>query len=413
MGKTMKKEKGPRFVRSNGGVAAAKGFHAGAVTAGIKLSKAPDCGLLVSERPCCAAGAFTTNAVRASSVDWCERLLPSRSVRAVFCNSGNANACTGRRGEKDTLGVARLVGTMAGQGPGAVLIASTGVIGHFLPMDKIKKSLPGLYRNAVTSADRGSAFAGAIMTTDTVKKECALQVIMPRAAWTIGGCAKGSGMIHPRLATMLCFITTDAEVEKDRLSAMVKRVVGRTFNNLTIDGDTSTNDMVLVLANGMSGSRIKTPGEFAAFEQGLYVVADSLCRKIAADGEGATKRVEIRVIGAKTASDAASAAKSVANSSLVKTALFGNDPNWGRILCAIGYSGARFSEKKISLKLCGTRVFYAMRPLPFDAGRLSRRMKAPAVVEIDIDLGLGRECAIAHTCDLTYDYIKINAEYHT
>lgn len=219
-------------------------------------------------------------------------------------------------------------------------------------------------------------------------------------------------MIHPNMATMLCFVTTDAQIESARLSLIVKKVVEKTFNNLTVDGDTSTNDMVLVLANGESGVRMDGAAELETFSTALHKVCDGLCKKIAEDGEGATKRVEVCVTGAATFRDAKLAAKAVANSNLVKTALFGNDPNWGRIVCAVGYSGATFSPQSLSVSLCGRHVFAKGRPLAFDAKSVSKKMKA-AVVRIDVSLGSGKECALAHTCDLTYDYIRINAEYHT
>jgi glutamate N-acetyltransferase/amino-acid N-acetyltransferase len=408
------KSKNLRIQPVKGGVTAAQGFCAGAATAGIKDSKKPDCGLIVSRTPCSAAGAFTTNAVRASSVDWCDSVLPASGVRAVFCNSGNANACTGDRGVRDTHTIAAGVSALLCAKKESVLVASTGVIGHVLPMEKIRKSLPVLTGNALKgSLGGGSAFAGAIMTTDTKKKECSFSVKTGAKTFTIGGCVKGSGMIHPDLATMLAFITTDARVPSPKLNAVVKAVVDRTFNNLTVDGDTSTNDMVLVLANGLSGVSVAHgSATAAAFEGALHMVCDTLCRKIAEDGEGATKRVEIRVNGGASFSDAKKAAKAIANSNLVKTALFGNDPNWGRILCAVGYSGARFSKEKLTLRLCGTPVFRRMRPAAFDAAKLSGRMKG-RLVEIDVNLGLGKERAVAHTCDLTYDYIRINAEYHT
>ena len=404
--------KHPKIREIEGGVTAAMGFSAGGVTAGIKVSGGQDCGLLASPAPCSAAGAFTTNAVRASSVDWCESILPGRAVRAVFANSGNANACTGQRGVRDTKKIAALVGSMLGARPQSVCVASTGVIGHYLPMDKIKKTIPGLFKGAEASARGGSAFAGAIMTTDTKKKEAAVRVETAKGNFTIGGCAKGSGMIHPNMATMLSFVTTDASIDPALLNAIVKSVVDRSFNNLTVDGDTSTNDMVLVLANGVSGVTVNGAAEAGVFQEALFIVCDSLCKKIAQDGEGATKRVEVRVCGGKTSGDAKRAAKAIANSCLVKTALFGNDPNWGRILCAVGYSGAGFSKDRLTLSLCGRRVFKKGRPLPFSAKELSRKMREN-VVTIDVDLGLGKECAVAHTCDLTYDYIKINAEYHT
>jgi glutamate N-acetyltransferase/amino-acid N-acetyltransferase len=395
-----------------GGVTTPQGFMAGAVTAGIKLSHAPDCGILISALPCSAAGAFTTNAVRASSVNWCEKLLPASSARAVFVNSGNANACTGARGDRDTKKIATLVGSTIGVSPQSVCVASTGVIGHFLPMGKIEIKIPTLIKAALESKNGGSAFAGAIMTTDTKKKETAVSVETEKGTFIIAGCAKGSGMIHPNMATMLSFITTDVRIDSALLNTIVKNAVDRTFNNLTVDGDTSTNDMVLVLANGASGIKVEGSKNAAAFGEALAVVCDNLCKKIAEDGEGATKRVEVRVSGAKSFKDAKTAAKAVANSCLVKTALFGNDPNWGRILCAVGYSGAAFSKEKLTLYLCGTPMFKKGRPLPFSAKEVSKKMHEKVVV-IGIDLGAGKESAVAHTCDLTYDYIKINAEYHT
>jgi glutamate N-acetyltransferase / amino-acid N-acetyltransferase len=400
-----------RYLRpAAGGITAARGFTASACKAGIKSSGGPDAALLLSEAPCASAGTFTTNRVRASSVKWCERLLPSPGIRGVFCNSGNANACTGKRGASDTAALAAgVAGTFGGKAQ-SVLIASTGVIGKFLPLENITAKIPLLSKTL--SAKGGRAFAEAIMTTDTIVKECAYEVGLGKKSFVMGGCTKGSGMICPNMATMLCFITTDAAIDKGRLNGMVKRVVDRTFNNLTVDGDTSTNDMVLVLANGASGARVESPSDLGRFEECLFTVCNKLCMLIAADGEGATKRVEVNITGAKTGADAKLAAKAIANSNLVKTALFGNDPNWGRIICAVGYSGARFSEEKILVKLCGTEVFRAMRPTPFPEKALHKKL-AGKVVAIDADLGLGKHKAIAHTCDFSYDYVKINAEYHT
>jgi glutamate N-acetyltransferase/amino-acid N-acetyltransferase len=394
----------------SGGVTAARGFFASALKAGIKTSGNLDAGLIVSKTECSAAGAFTTNKVRASSVDWCEDALPGQSVRAVFCNSGNANACTGEQGSIDTCAIACSVAAAIDAAPKSVLIASTGVIGQFIPMNSVLPAITGLSRTL--SPTGGTRFAQAIMTTDTRKKECAYEVYPGKKKYRIGGCAKGSGMIHPKMATMLAFVTTDAKINASLLDQVVKGVVDRTFNNLTVDGDTSTNDMVLVLANGLSGVSVKSLAHMARFESALFTVCNTLCRKIAEDGEGATKRVEVTVIGGKTYSDAKAAAKAIANSNLVKTALFGNDPNWGRILCAIGYSGADFSKEKLVVKLCGVPVCKNLRPVPFPVQKLREKLDRK-VVTIDVDLGLGKHSAIAHTCDLTYDYIKINAEYHT
>ena len=275
--------------------------------------------------------------------------------------SGCANACTGRRGERDNARIAALTGESLGVPAKAVLTASTGVIGKFLPMDRIAASMKKCSRGL--SPDGGSAFAGAIMTTDTRKKEAAVMVPLSKGEIVIGGCTKGSGMIEPNMATMLAFITTDAAISPAPLRAALKQAVDRTFNNLTVDGDTSTNDMVLILANGASGVAVTSPADRALFEKGVLAVCEALCEAIADDGEGATKRVEVAVEGAATEEDAKKAAKAVANSNLTKCALFGNDPNWGRIACAIGYSGARFSKARMTIRLAGVPVFRNLQPV--------------------------------------------------
>lgn len=393
-----------------GGVTAARGFSAAGICAGIKTGGGSDLGVIYSDKKCVAAGTFTTNRIRASCVEWCSSLLPSSAIQAVVCNSGCANACTGKRGEKDT---AALAGNLAKEllvQETAVLVASTGVIGEYLPMESISGVMPALCSRL--NKNGGTAFAKAILTTDLVKKETAVTVQCGKDAYIVGGCAKGSGMICPNMATMLGFITTDAVVTRARLDPIVKRVVDRTFNNLTVDGDTSTNDLVLVLANGMSGVKVVDAKELLLFEEALYAVCNDLCSRIAADGEGATKRVEITVRGAETEEDAKRAAKAVANSNLIKCALFGNDPNWGRIACAIGYSGAGFSDKKMSIRLCGIPVFRNVQPVPFDTKKIHRELRKK-IVAIDVDLAVGGKSAVAHTCDFSYDYVKINAEYHT
>jgi len=397
----------------NGGVTAAAGFSAAGVKAGIKASRKADLAAVFSDRPAAAAGTFTTNAIRASSVDWCEAILPSQKIRAILCNAGCANACTGDQGVRDTAGMAAIAGVELGVPQKSVLVASTGVIGKYLPMERIADAMPKLAAALSSTAAAGTAFAQTIMTTDLAKKESAVKITVGKEAFFIGGTTKGSGMIHPNMATMLCFITTDAAIDSALLNTAVKRAVNKTFNNLTVDGDTSTNDMVLVMANGASGVSVKgRGGAMAAFEEGLFAVCNDLCKKIAADGEGATKRVEINVTGAKTEADAQLAAKAVATSNLTKCALFGNDPNWGRIACAVGYSGAKFSKQKMSIRLCGLEVFRNLQPVAFDHKKAHAQLKKK-VVSIDIDLGLGGKSATAHTCDFSYDYVKINAEYHT
>lgn len=408
--KTLKKSLKNLIVPIPGGVTQAMGFTAAGIRAGIKTNSADDLALLTSTTDCTAAGTFTTNAIRASSVDWCEKLLPSDTIRAIVANSGCANACTGSQGEKDTARMAELAGISLRVPAESVLVASTGMIGKFLPMDMVAEGLRRIV--PLLSSIGGSQFTRAIMTTDTVEKESAVRVKLLSGNIVIGGCVKGSGMICPNMATMLAFITTDARIAAGRLNTMVKRAVDRTFNNLTVDGDTSTNDMVLVLANGASGLGVASEHETQAFEEGLYTVCSDLCRKIAADGEGATKRVEIIVRGAASEAGAKKAARAVANSNLTKCALFGNDPNWGRIACAIGYSGTAFSREKMTIALCGVTVFKNLQPVAFDEKKVSRLLSEKVVI-IDINLGCGEKSAVAHTCDFSYDYVKINAEYHT
>jgi glutamate N-acetyltransferase/amino-acid N-acetyltransferase len=402
------------FKAVKGGVTAAEGFSAAGIKAGIKTSKKPDLAIVLSDRPAAAAGTFTKNAIRASSVTRCDNLLPTNGIRAMLCNSGCANACTGKQGAKDTITTATLAANALDISPKNILTASTGVIGKFLPIDKIAAAMPGLVK--ALSPTGGGAFSQAIMTTDLAKKESAVKVTVGKRSFTIGGTVKGSGMIHPNMATMLCFITTDAAITPAVLNGIVKRVVDKTFNNLTVDGDTSTNDMVLVMANGASGVEVKHKAAGKdipdAFEEGLFSVCNDLCKQIAADGEGATKRVEVNVTGARTEAEAKAAAKAVATSNLTKCALFGNDPNWGRIACAVGYSGAKFSDIRMSIKLCGIEVFKNLQPTKFDEKKAHALLKKK-VVAIDIDLGVGKKAATAHTCDFSYDYVKINAEYRT
>lgn len=395
-----------------GGVTLAKGFSAAALSVPVKNWKKPDLGLIVSDRPCSAAGTFTTNRVKASSVVWSRKQVPSNAIRALVVNSGNANACTGVRGARDNRAVAKAVAAALDCDPTAVLTASTGVIGRFLPVDAICAKVAPLAARLQSTPAAGSAVARAIMTTDTVKKETAVKVRCGRGTYAIGGCTKGSGMIHPNMATMLGFITTDAAIETAALNQIVKRVVAFTFNNLTIDGDTSTNDMALVLANGASGKQIRSEQELVVFEKALFSVCNSLCAQMAADGEGASRRIQVTVTGGASCKDAARTARAVAASNLVKTAVFGCDPNWGRIVCAIGYSGSRFSKKTMTVAINGVGVFASMHPLDFDKTSLAKELKKK-VVCINIDLGIGEGTAVSHTCDLTYEYIRINAEYTT
>jgi glutamate N-acetyltransferase/amino-acid N-acetyltransferase len=394
-----------------GGVCAAKNFYASAETAGIKKSGKSDLGLIYSGILCNTAATFTTNRIKAACVLVNKEILPSKNIQAVICNSGNANACTGKRGIDDAKKIAACVEQSLNLENDSVLTASTGVIGEFIPLEKITSVIPNLSKNL--SKDGANAFASAIMTTDTKQKESAFEVELSSGKFTIGGCCKGAGMIAPNMATMLGFITTDLAIDLDELNEIHKKTVDCTFNNVTIDGDTSTNDMVIVMANGASGVSAKSENDKRIVEKAFFVLYNELCAKIAEDGEGATKRIEIRVSCGKNVFDCKLAAKSVANSNLTKCAMFGNDPNWGRILCAVGYSSAEFNPENIVVKLCETTVFENGSPAKFSAKELSEKMDGKYVL-VEIDLGFGNDTfAVAHTCDFSYDYVKINAEYHT
>lgn len=395
----------------SGGVTAAKGFTAQGVKSGIKASGNMDLALVYSDREALAVGSFTTNRIRAACVDSNEEKLPSKNIQAILCNSGNANACTGKQGYIDVDKSCEAVANALKIKSNSVLVASTGIIGEFLPVNKIEIATPNL---AETLSVNGSKnFATAIMTTDTVEKEYAIEITFSTGTAKMGGSSKGSGMINPNMATMLGFVTTDVIIDLDIFNKIHKESVDMTFNNLTVDGDTSTNDMVLTMANGASGVIVESDEDIEIFKKALFDVYNELCAKIAEDGEGATKRIEIVVTGGKNFADCQKAGKAIANSNLVKTAMFGNDPNWGRILCATGYSGAEFDPEKVTVDLCETSVYANGAPVTFDAKSLSEKLQNK-VVSVNVNLGHNTEfTSIAHTCDFSYDYVKINAEYHT
>ena len=401
-----------------GGVTSPLGFLAGAARAAIRESPPDklDLGLLYSLVPCAAAALFTANRVRAAPILVSERHLADGRARAVIVNSGCANASTGERGLGDAEEMARLAAEKLSLAPQEVVVSSTGVIGWFLPMDRIRSALAGLR----PSREGGLDFARAIMTTDTVPKSVAasLSYDVPSAGrYLVGGCAKGSGMIHPQVATMLVFLTTDAPVQPDFLRESLRRAADASFNMMTIDGDTSPNDMVLALANGGAagpGDEPIGPGHRVAplFQAALTRVCTHLARELARDAEGASKLIEVRVEGAADEADARRAARTVAGSLLVKTAVYGCDPNWGRILTAAGYSGAQVREEACRLYVQGVRVFAGGLPEPFDEAAL-RQALASREVSIRLDLGLGAGAATAWGCDLTPEYVRINAEYTT
>jgi len=395
----------------NGGVTAAKGFRAAGVRCGIK-QKGPDLAAIYSEIECSVAGVFTTNAFKAASVVVnCERLALGRA-RAVVVNSGNANACTGERGLLDARHICKLAAGLLGVPEEQVFNASTGIIGVPLPMDKIEAGVKDAIANL--SEDGGESASLAIMTTDTVPKTSAYEFEIGGATVRVGGMCKGAGMICPNMATMLCFITTDASIGSALLGKSLASNVERSFNSLTVDGDMSTNDSLILLANGASGCGEITEGsaEYAAFDKALGQVCLDLATACARDGEGATKYVEVRVINAASYADAKSAAMTIANSPLVKTAIFGEDPNWGRVLCAAGRSGAYIVPEKTSLYFGDVKIVGNGEPLRLDPEAARKPMLEHDLV-ITVDLCVGSESAAAFTCDFSYEYVKINAEYHT
>lgn len=392
---------------TGGSVTAPKGFRAAGVRCGVK-SQGKDLALIVSDGPATVAGMFTANRAAAPCVRYSRHVIEAGIARAIVVNSGNANAATGEEGFIDNVRMAQKVAQLLECPPAQVITASTGIIGHRLPMEKIEA---GIEQAALELSESGGGSAAeAIMTTDTVPKSEALSLYLPEGEVRIGGIAKGAGMIAPNMATLLCFLTTDARISAPALQQVLKDAVERSFHCLTIDGDTSTNDMVVILANGQSD--VDVHRYLDDFQLVLETLCVRLAQRIARDGEGATKLVEIEVRGARTFTDARRMGKTVAESPLVKTALFGNDPNWGRILAAMGRSGVEFDPDRAQIALQGTLVYADGKPTAFDARALHEQMKTD-MVNISIELQEGTEHATIWTCDLSYDYVRINAEYHT
>lgn len=390
-----------------GSVTAPRGFRAAGVRCGVK-SRGKDLALIVSDAQAVVAGMFTTNRAAAPCVRYSRHVVEAGVARAIVANSGNANAATGEEGFLDNVRMAQKVAQLLECPPAQVVTASTGIIGHRLPVEKIEAGIEQAMLEL--SPEGGDAAAEAIMTTDTVPKAEALSLQLPDGEVRIGGIAKGAGMIAPNMATMLCFLTTDAQISAPALQQVLKDAVERSFHCLTIDSDTSTNDMVVILANGQSG--VDVHRYLDDFQMALETLCVRLAQRIARDGEGATKLVEIEVRGAPTFTQARKMAKTVAESPLVKTALFGNDPNWGRILAAMGRSGVDFDPDRAHIALQGTLVYADGKPTAFDARDLHERLKTDTV-NIAIDLQEGTEHATVWTCDFSYDYVRINAEYST
>jgi len=398
-----------------GGVVAARGFLCSGVPCGVKTrAGALDLGLILSETPAVAAAVFTTNRVQAAPVQVDRELLKGRIFRGIVVNAGNANACTGPKGTRDARRMAKLAAERTGAAPGLFLVASTGIIGHPLPMLKIETGIRMAAARLGRSSRHADAIARAIMTTDLVPKMAAVELRIGGSMVRIGGIAKGSGMIAPNMATLLSFITTDCAIGAGLLNRALREVVGRTFNCITVDGDCSTNDTLAVLANGAAGNApITRPGAaFQAFRNGLFAVARSLSQAVARDGEGATRFVEIRVAGARSESEASCVARKIANSPLVKCAINGGDANWGRIVCAAGYSGAAIEPGRMRLWINGQMLFRNGAPVAVSRARLAACMK-PKEICVRLDLGRGGRQAQIWTCDLSKEYVSINAEYHT
>jgi glutamate N-acetyltransferase / amino-acid N-acetyltransferase len=404
-----------RFRKVAGGVTAAQGFSAAGVGCGIKTQvTASDLGLILSDRPCAVAGLFTTIQAPAAPVVWDRLVVQSGVAQAVVVNSGNANACTGEQGESDTAAMAIVVAEEFGLEPEQVCVASTGVIGRPLPLDKVVSGILDAAERLGPSQSDGAAFARAILTTDTREKTLAVQTVLDGKLVAIGGSCKGSGMIAPNLATMLAFITTDAAVSPAMLRRALREAADASFNCITVDGDMSTNDSVLVLANGAAGNeRITKAGPaYTQFRDALAFVCTHLAKMIVRDGEGATKFVEIRVKGAASKEDAKTVARAIANSPLVKCAIHGGDPNWGRIVCRAAGCGVAFNPRTTRLEIGGVLAFDGGVPADTPAEQLAAAMQ-PYDIEIDLNLGLGKGSAVLWTCDLSRDYIAINADYHT
>jgi len=409
----------------SGGVCAAKGFQAASCAAGIKYQGRTDMAMIYSESPCTAAGTFTSNVVKAAPVIWDRNLVESgKPVRAVVVNAGIANAATGATGLRLCGESAAAAAESLGISADEVLLGSTGVIGPNLPLDRISQGIRNMARTLESSPEAAEAASRAIMTTDTVNKEEAVAFELPSADGQgtvtvhLGGMSKGSRMIHPNMCTMLAYITTDCAVEKNLLQTMTRRVVGDTFNMITVDGDTSTNDTLLVLANGQAGNAAPVEGSEAArlLEEALFTVCRALAVRMAGDGEGATRLIETKVIGADTKEHAKMLAKSVVGSSLVKAMVFGKDANCGRILCALGYAGVDFDPAVTEVfmengeeQVCFYRDGHV---LSFDEDKALSILSGDAVRFL-CDMKAGEAEAVAWGCDLTYDYVKINGDYRT
>ncbi len=411
--------KGVKMNIIEGGVTAAKGFKAASCAAEIKYKGRTDMAMILSDVPCHAAGTFTTNVVKAAPVKWDQEIVyHHEGARAVICNSGIANACTGEEGMRYCQATADAAGKILGIPSDSVLVASTGVIGMQLPIERITRGVEMMAPVLEGSKEAADKAARAIMTTDTIPKQAAVEVILGGKTVTIGGMCKGSGMIHPNMCTMLGFLTTDASISKELLQEALSEDIKDTYNMVSVDGDTSTNDTVLLLASALAGNpEIKEKNDdYYAFKEALHYVNETLCKKIAGDGEGATALFEVKMTGAGTKEDAVTLAKSVVTSSLTKAAIYGHDANWGRILCAMGYSGVQFDPEKVDLwfesRAGKIKIIENGVSTGYSEEEATRILSENEVTAI-ADVKMGDAEATAWGCDLTYDYVKINADYRS
>ena len=402
-----------------GGVTAAKGFRAASTAAGIKYQGRTDMAMVYSEKPCVAAGTFTTNIVKAAPVKWDQEIVYNHpSAQVIICNSGIANACTGEEGFGYCRATAKAAAETLNVDENSVLVASTGVIGMQLPIEKLSAGVKAMAPKLQGTLEAGNDAAKAIMTTDTKEKEVAVEIEVGGKTVTIGGMCKGSGMIHPNMCTMLGFVTTDACISKKLLQEALSEDVKDTYNMVSVDGDTSTNDTVLLLANGMAENpEINEKNEdYQKFYEALNYINTTLAKKIAGDGEGATALFEVKIIGAESKEQAVTLSKSIVTSSLTKAAIYGHDANWGRILCAMGYSGAQFDPEKVDLyfesKAGKIQIIENGVAVNYSEEEATKILSEDAVTAI-ADVKMGDCTATAWGCDLTYDYIKINADYRS
>ena len=405
--------------RIEGGVTYPAGFRASGIHCGLRKNKSKkDLALILADKPCNAAAVYTTNKVYGAPITVTREHLKNGMARAAICNSGNANTCNPDGVDKANAMCAALAAQL-GIDENDIIIASTGVIGEPLPLEPILSGIPALCDSLGYDAENGYAAASAIMTTDTRLKQIAAETVIDGVKVKIGGMSKGSGMIQPNMATMLCFVTTDANISSEALQVLLKRVADRTFNMISVDGDTSTNDTFSVMASGLAGNAlIENPDSESgkAFEELLEYVCKYLARKMAADGEGASKLLECRVHGCDTLENARILAKSVINSPLVKTAMFGADANWGRILCALGYAGVEFDPHKVDVSFISDageiNVCKNGGSVGFDEDKAKEILLKDSIV-MDVNMNMGNACAAAYGCDLTYEYVRINGDYRS